>query len=57
MQDPYYADYIIFISQDLQQAYYQLLLIISLKEFTKLNANIDVEYHLIEYEFLCCNMS
>ena len=38
----YLANYNLLIAQDLWQAHYQILLIILLKEFTKLNANVDM---------------
>ena len=42
LQIPYFTDYNLLIAQDLWQAHYQILLIIFLKEFTKLNANADM---------------
>ena len=43
LQNPYLTNYnLLMIVQDLWQAYYQVLLIILLKEFIKLNANMDM---------------
>ena len=43
LQNPYLTNYnLLMIVQDLWQAYYQILLIILLKEFIKLNANMDM---------------
>ena len=39
MQKPYFTDYNLLIAQDLWKAQYQLLLIILLKGFLKLNVN------------------
>ena len=39
LQKPYPTDYNLLIVQDLWQAHYQVLLIIVLKEFIKLNVN------------------
>ena len=41
-QKPYLIDYSLLIAQDFWRAYYQILLIILLKEFIKLNANMGV---------------
>ena len=40
-QKPFLTNYNLLISQDLWQAHYQILLIILLKEFTKLNVNMN----------------
>ena len=40
LQKPHLTDYNLLITQDLWQAHYPILLIILLKEFMKLNANI-----------------
>ena len=40
-QKLYLTDYNLLIAQDLWQVYYQILLIILLKEFIKLNVNTD----------------
>ena len=40
-QKPYLTNYNLLISQDLWQAHYQILLIILLKKFTKLNINMN----------------
>ena len=40
-QKPYLTDYNLLIVQDLWQAHYQVLLIILLKEFLRLNVNTD----------------
>ena len=42
LQKPYLINYNLLIAQDLWQAHYQILLIILLKKFIKLNANIDM---------------
>ena len=42
LQKPYPTDYNSLIAQDLLQAHYQILLIILLKEFIKLNPNMDM---------------
>ena len=42
LQKLYFTDNNLLISQDLWQAHYQILLIISLKEFIKLNVNMDM---------------
>ena len=39
LQKPYSTEYNLLIVQDLWQAYYQILLIILLKEFIQLNSN------------------
>ena len=41
LQKPYSTEYNLLIVQDLWQAYYQILLIILLKEFIKVNVNKD----------------
>ena len=41
MQKVYFMHYNFLIAQDLWQAYYQILLIIFLKEFIELNVNMD----------------
>ena len=41
LQNPYLADYSLLIAQDLWQAHYQVLLIIWLNEFIKLNVNTN----------------
>ena len=41
LQKIYLTDYNLLIAQDLRQAHYQILPIIFLKEFTKLNLNMD----------------
>ena len=43
MQKQYPTDYILLIVQDLWQTYYQILLIIMLQEFTRLNVNTDMK--------------
>ena len=40
-QKPYLADYNLLVVQDLWKVHYQILLIILLKEFIKLNINMD----------------
>ena len=40
-QKPYLTNYNLLIVQDLRQAYYQILLIILLKEFIKLNGKMN----------------
>ena len=42
LQKAYATDYNLLIVQDLWEAHYQILLIILLKEFIKLNANMDM---------------
>ena len=42
LKKPYFTNYDLLIAQDLWKAYYQILLIILLKEFIKLNENIDM---------------
>ena len=42
LQKSYLTDYDIFIAQNLWQAHYQILLMILLKEFIKLNVNTDM---------------
>ena len=42
LQKPYLTNYNLLIEQYLWQAHYEMLLINVLKEFTKLNANIDM---------------
>ena len=41
LQKIYLTDYNLLIAQDLRQDHYQILPIIFLKEFTKLNLNMD----------------
>ena len=41
LQKPYLIDFNLLITQDLYQAHYQILLVILLKEFIKLNLNMD----------------
>ena len=41
LQKPYLTYYFLLIAQDLWLAHYQILLMILLKVFIKLNANID----------------
>ena len=41
LQKPYLTSYFLLIAQDLWLAHYQILLMILLKVFIKLNANID----------------
>ena len=41
-QKPYLADYDLLAAQDLCQAQYQILLIVFLKEFIKLNAKVNI---------------
>ena len=41
-QTPYFTEYSLLTDQDLQQPPYQILFIILLKEFIKLNANMDI---------------
>ena len=41
LQKIYPTDYNLLIVQDLWQAYYQILSVVSLKEFRKLNVNTD----------------
>ena len=41
-QKPYLTDYNLLIAQDLWQDHYQILLIISRKEFTKLNVKVNM---------------
>ena len=43
MQKQYPTDYILLIVQDLWQTYYQILLIIMLQEFIRLNVNTDMK--------------
>ena len=43
MQKQYPTDYILLIVQDLWQTYYQVLLIIMLQEFIRLNVNTDMK--------------
>ena len=66
LQEPYSTNYNLLIVQDLWQAHYQIFMIIFLKEFIKLNGNMDMiiknakrmeSNHLILYENLCCNMN
>ena len=59
---PYVTDYNLLIAQEFWQVHYQILLIILLNEFMKLNIsmNMMIKYSkskvdLIEYKFLCCN--
>ena len=42
LQKPRLIDYSLLIAQDLWQAHYQILLIILLKEFIKLNLNMNM---------------
>ena len=42
LQNPYLTNYNLLIVQDLWQAYYQIFLIILLKEFIKLNVHLDM---------------
>ena len=42
LQKPYPMDYTLLIVQDLWQAHYEILLIIFLKEFIKLNVNMNI---------------
>ena len=42
LQKPHPTDYNLLIAQDLWEAHYQMLLINLLKEFIKLNANMDM---------------
>ena len=42
LQKPYLTDYILLIAQDLRKAHYQILLLILLKEFIKLNLNTNM---------------
>ena len=39
---PYHTNYNLLTAQDLWQPHYQILLIISLKKFIKLNVNMDI---------------
>ena len=70
LQKIYLTYYNLFIAQDLWQAYYQILLILLLKEFIKLNAKLilfkykdydcflkytNFKEDLIEYKCLCFN--
>ena len=41
-QKPFLTNYNLLIAKDLWPAHYQILLMILLKEFVKLNANMDV---------------
>ena len=43
MQKQYPTDYILLIVQDLWQTYYQILLIIMLQEFIRLNVNTNMK--------------
>ena len=43
MQKQYPTDYILLIVQDLWQTYYQILLIIMLQQFIRLNVNTDMK--------------
>ena len=43
MQKQYPTDYILLIVQDLWQTYYQILLIIMLQEFIRLNVSTDMK--------------
>ena len=42
LQKKYLTNYNFLIAQDLQQGHYQILLIIMLKKFIKLNGNMDM---------------
>ena len=55
LQKPYPADYKLLTTQDSRQVRYEMLVIISLKEFIKLNVNTIVKDDLIKYKCLCCN--
>ena len=45
-------NYILFIAKDLWEAYYQILLLILLKEFIKLNLNTDTMIKNVKLEEL-----
>ena len=42
LQKPYLTNYHLLIAQDFLQAHYQILLMIQLKKFIKLNVNTDM---------------
>ena len=49
---PYPTNYNFLIAEDLWQAHYQILLIILLKEFIKLNVNTDMMKKIVKLEEL-----
>ena len=52
LQQLYPNNYILFIVKDLWEAYYQILLLILLKEFIKLNLNTDTMIKNVKLEEL-----
>ena len=52
LQQIYPNDYILFTANNLQEAYYQILLLIMLKEFIKLNLNTDTMIKNVKLEEL-----
>ena len=57
LQTPYLTHYHLLIVQDLWEAHYQILLIISLKAFIKLNANTNMIKNAkhVELDCECCH--
>ena len=50
LQNPYLTDYSLLVVQGFWAAYYQILLIILLKEFVKLNINIKIMKNVKQVE-------
>ena len=57
LQKIYLTYYNLLIAQDLWQAHYQILLIIFLKEFVKLNVNTDTRMKNLKLSELNMNIS
>ena len=57
LQKIYLTDYNLLIAQDLWQAHYQILSIIFLKKFTKLNMNMDATIKKVKLAELNINVA
>ena len=57
LQTIYLTDYNLLIAQDLWQAHYQILSIIFLKKFTKLNMNMDATIKKVKLAELNINVA
>ena len=56
LQKVYPTDYNLLIVQDLWQAHYQILSVIFLKEFIKLNVNTDIMIKIVKHAKLNINL-
>ena len=52
LRRPHFTDYNLLIVQDLWHAHYQILLIILLKEFIKVNLNMDIITYVKHVELI-----